>query len=406
MNTLLHIKKKDRYSRLQAIDWWQQEKISRARVLVAGAGALGNEVLKNLALLGVGHILIVDFDWIDVTNLSRAVLFRPGDEGEPKAQVAARRVHEINPDINIEALVGDAVWDIGLGMLSRFDVVVGCLDNREARLGINRNCWKTGIPWVDGAIDILSGQIRVYIPPDSACYECSFTAQDYQDLNLRYSCQLLAVENSLDAKISTTPTSASIVAAIQVQEVLKLIHHMDVEAGVEYEFNGQNHTYRKTRIKRNEDCLSHDTYPLDEVITLPEARAERTTASQILAFAHERMVSKTELILDREIITRFICPHGHESSSEVHLLQQTREAEIRCPTCGAPRTIHTTYRIGEYDEKLANLPLKKLGVPAGHILTVGHSENKMFFELGGDLLFGKKIYECERRTKNGKLEPS
>ena len=74
----------DRYSRLRLIGWWDQEKISNAKILVVGAGALGNEVLKNLALLGVGHVYLIDFDEIQASNLSRSVLFRAEHEGQSK----------------------------------------------------------------------------------------------------------------------------------------------------------------------------------------------------------------------------------------------------------------------------------------------------------------------------------
>ena len=66
----------DRYSRLRLIAWWEQEKLTAAKVLVVGAGALGNEVLKNLALMGVGLVYVVDFDTIEESNLTRSVLIR------------------------------------------------------------------------------------------------------------------------------------------------------------------------------------------------------------------------------------------------------------------------------------------------------------------------------------------
>src|SRR5215510_11251402 len=96
----------DRYGRFRLISWWRQEKLAAARVLVVGAGALGNEVLKNLALLGVGHVFIIDYDTIESTNLTRSVLYRAGDEGQPKAHRAAAAVKRINPDVKVRALNG------------------------------------------------------------------------------------------------------------------------------------------------------------------------------------------------------------------------------------------------------------------------------------------------------------
>src|SRR5688572_22596108 len=86
----------DRFDRLRRIEWWDQGRLSRARVLVIGLGALGNEILKHLALLGVGHVFIVDFDTVERSNLSRSVLFRDGDVGRTKVETAARAAREIH----------------------------------------------------------------------------------------------------------------------------------------------------------------------------------------------------------------------------------------------------------------------------------------------------------------------
>src|SRR5215472_7394542 len=91
----------DRYSRLRLISWWRQERLAAARVLVVGAGALGNEVIKNLALVGAGTVYVIDFDTVEPSNLSRSVLFRAEDGGQAKAVVAAWRARELNPDITL-----------------------------------------------------------------------------------------------------------------------------------------------------------------------------------------------------------------------------------------------------------------------------------------------------------------
>ena len=124
----------DRYSRLRLIAWWDQDKLAAAKVLVVGAGALGNEVLKNLALLGVGTVYVADFDEIEESNLTRSVLFRHKDCGRPKAEAAADAVRDINPDTKVVPMLANIVTDVGLGLFRDVDVVIGCLDNREARL--------------------------------------------------------------------------------------------------------------------------------------------------------------------------------------------------------------------------------------------------------------------------------
>ena len=214
----------DRYSRLRLIPWWDQERLRRASIMVVGAGAIGNELIKDLALLGIGRILIVDMDRIENTNLTRSVLFRAKDVGRFKAEVAAERACEMNPDVHAKAFIANVIDDVGLGVFRRMDVVLGGLDNREARLAINQSCYKVNKPWIDGAIEALNGFARVFTPPDGPCYECTMTETDWMLINKRKSCALLTHEEMNEGKIPTTPTSSAIIAGIQVQELLKILH--------------------------------------------------------------------------------------------------------------------------------------------------------------------------------------
>ena len=181
----------DRYDRLRLIPWWDQDRLKNATIMVVGAGAIGNELVKNLTLLGIGKILIYDMDSIESTNLTRSILFRAKDVGRYKAEVAAERAHEINPDVKTKAFVSNIIDDVGLGVFRRMDVVLGGLDNREARLAINQACYHVNKPWIDGAIEALNGFARVFVPGHGACYECTMTETDWMLINKRKSCALL-----------------------------------------------------------------------------------------------------------------------------------------------------------------------------------------------------------------------
>ena len=308
----------DRYSRLRLISWWRQERLQAARVLVVGAGALGNEVLKNLALVGLGTIYLIDLDVVEPSNLSRSVLFRAEDGGRPKAEVAAMRAGELNPEIRIIPLHGDVITDLGLGAFADVDLVIGCLDNREARLWVNRQCWKVGTPWIDAGIQEIQGVVKVFVPPDSACYECAMTERDYQLLNLRYSCPLLRREDIAAGKVPTAPTIASMMAALQVQEALKLLHGMPVAAGSALVFNGVGNQFYSTRLPRREDCLSHETYP--EPVELP--LSNRSTVAELFEAARAHVEGPLELALDRELVVALECPRcgwrerGHAAADQ------------------------------------------------------------------------------------------
>ena len=90
-------------------------------IMVVGAGAIGNELIKNLALLGIGRILIFDMDDIENTNLTRSVLYRCSDVGRYKAEVAAERAMEMNPDVKAKAFVSNIIDDVGLGVFRRMN---------------------------------------------------------------------------------------------------------------------------------------------------------------------------------------------------------------------------------------------------------------------------------------------
>ena len=255
----------DRYHRQTLISWWDQDRLRAARVLVVGAGAIGNELVKNLALAGIGTVVVIDLDDVENSNLSRCVFFRPEDEGRPKSEVVCQRAADLNGDVRFIPLVGDIRHELGLGDFADFDVVLGGLDNREARLHVNQACWKTSTPWVDGAIEGLMGTMRVFVPPESACYECTMSPHDHELLALRRGCALLDREEMLAGKVPTTGTSGSVVAALQVQELIKLLHAdrmTDSFAGQGVAFNGLTHDSYVVTYPRHDECLSHDTYDL------------------------------------------------------------------------------------------------------------------------------------------------
>ncbi|MBL8889324.1 MAG: ThiF family adenylyltransferase [Planctomycetaceae bacterium] len=302
---VLFIDDQDRYDRLRLISWWDQERIRQARVLVVGAGALGNEVIKNLVLLGIGTIYLIDFDLIEASNLSRSVFFRDSDRGQPKACVLAARAQELNPDSRVIPLHGNVMLDIGIGLIKSLDVVVGCLDNREARLWVNRLCWKANIPWIDGGIQELSGVVKVYMPPDGACYECTMTANDYRLIQLRYSCPLLKREDIQAGRVPTAPTIASMIGAWQVQELLKLLHKLPTDSGTALVFNGFGNQSYKSKLPRRDDCLSHETY--EPVIDSP--LTHQATIGQLKEWSRPLAGSDISVVLDRDWVETLSCDH-------------------------------------------------------------------------------------------------
>src|SRR5574341_74993 len=372
---------KDRLGTFEFISWWEREKVKKAKVLVIGAGALGNEVIKNLALMGIGNLFIVDFDKVEAANLSRSVLFRESDNNRSKAEIAAARAKSINPQVHVQYKNADVTTQLGLGILRRMDVIIGCLDNREARLAVNRFCYWVNRPWVDGAIQELLGLVRVFVPGQGACYECTLTEQALRDLSMRYSCPLLARQNILLGKVPTTPTIASIIGGMQSQEALKLINDMPVESGKVVHYNGMVNEMHTTAYSPREDCESHWTY--GEITELP-ARAERTTLADLLRIARADLGPDAMIELDQELITSLRCPNCHTVEEILRPLSEVTFEAGHCPTCGILRESTLTHIISG-EEKFLHRTLASVGVPPLHILRAHNGVEYRFYELTGDL---------------------
>ncbi len=382
----LIIDEDDRYSRLRLIPWWRQDRLAKARVLVVGAGALGNEVLKNLALIGVGTVIVIDLDAVEPSNLSRSVLFRLEDGGRAKAEVAAQRASEINPEVTFHPIRGDVITDLGLGLFADVDVVIGCLDNREARLWVNRQCWKVGTPWVDSGIQEIQGVVKVFVPPDSACYECAMTARDYQLLNVRYSCPLLRRDQILEGKGPTAPTVASMMAALEVQEALKLIHGMAVNAGSAMVFNGVTNQFYTTKLPFREDCLSHETFPEPVELEL----GNDATVEALFELAGKSLEGPLTLSLERDLVTAIHCPRCATSREIFRPRTKVGMSDAICPTCHEPGRPEVVNAI-EQGTELARLTLANAGIPQYDIVRVDGAEGSEFYLLASDraLSFGE-----------------
>ena len=383
LQVVLDENEEDRYSRLALIPWWDQSLLTNSRVLVVGAGALGNEILKNLALLGVGRVHVVDMDLIESTNLSRSVLFREGDEGLPKAEVAACRAHELNSDVEVIPIVGDITSDVGLGLFMAANAVIGGLDNREARLFINQSCWKVGTPFIDGAIETLFGVARVFVPNLGACYECTMSEVDYQLLSNRRTCALLTRDEVEQGKIPTTPTVASIIAGVQVQEYIKLLHSdrdLPLLVGKGFFFNGLTHDSYTIEYPMRADCLSHDSYgPVQE---LPVS-ASGFPLSDALDWAEEALGAGAGIELERELVVGLSCPTCGTREPILTVLGRTRESEARCPVCTRmriPEMIHFLDRGFPMQDKT----LGELGVPPYEILTARAGMKRVHALLAAD----------------------
>ncbi len=371
----------DRYSRLRLIPWWDQEKIRAARVLVIGAGALGNEILKNLALLGFLHVVVVDLDQIELSNLSRAILFRSTDVGRSKADTVARAYRELLPEATVQPLTANVMQDCGLGLFAWADVILAGLDNREARLWINRAAWKTSRPWIDGAIEGINGVARAFLSGKAPCYECTLGETDWAILDRRMSCNLLLHEATSEGRVPTTPTISSIIGGIQVQEAVKLLHGMPTLASKGYVFEGLHHTSYVVDYTENPECLSH--YVLDRIVEVHQASDTLTLEQLLKRAANDLNSDEVVLEFSRDIIHKLVCPKCGAEEEGFVPVGAIRYDQGPCPSDGHMRQVQTLsgYR-GE--PELGRRRLDQIGLPRFDIFTARSHQAEISYCIAGD----------------------
>jgi adenylyltransferase/sulfurtransferase len=173
----LSLPQKQQYSRhllLSEIGEKGQMALANAKVLVIGAGGLGCPVLQYLAGAGVGHITIIDNDEVDVTNLQRQVLFTHADIGKPKAQIAAQRLTQLNPYIQITPIVDLLSTQNAVELFSQHDIIVDGTDNFPTRYLINDAAVLANRPVVYGSIFKFEGQVSVFNYNNGPTYRCLF----------------------------------------------------------------------------------------------------------------------------------------------------------------------------------------------------------------------------------------
>lgn len=167
----------DRYSRQIILPFMGtdgQQKLSRATVAVVGLGAIGCVSSDLLTRAGVGHLLLVDRDVVELNNLQRQILYEEGDVDTPKAVAAKDRLERVNTQIEITARVKDVNHRTAMPLLEGVDAIVDGTDNMETRYLLNEACLKLRIPFIYGAALGTEGMASTLLPPATACLRCLF----------------------------------------------------------------------------------------------------------------------------------------------------------------------------------------------------------------------------------------
>ena len=243
---------KDRFDRMRRIGWVDMDSIQSTRCLVVGAGALGNEVVKDMVLAGFRRMTVVDMDHIVTSNLSRCLFFRESDVRQvKKADVVAARASELDPDAEIAPVVSDIRdmedWD--------YDIVMGCLDNISARMHVNAHAYYHGIPYIDGATDGMNGRVMTILP-GGPCLQCTMNRTHVEQMERRFTCT--GNGTAFVPKTASDITTTAVIAAMQVREAMKVASgRKDLcVSGVTY-YNGTEGTVETLDVSIDPACINH-----------------------------------------------------------------------------------------------------------------------------------------------------
>jgi len=248
----------DRFDRSRRIDLLDMDSINDARCLVVGAGALGNEVVKNLVLSGFRELTLVDMDHVVLSNLNRCIFFKEIDSRgrRMKAEVVAERGMGLDPDVSIEPRVC-RIEDLPEDEWREHDIVLGCLDNVMARLHSNSHSYHSKIPYIDGGTYGMSGKVQVVLPPETPCFQCGLNRSHYRVLEKRFSCtgsDVTFFEPKMPAEITTT----SVVAAIQTREAIKIACDLQERCIKNvFHYNGMTGLSEELELSIDPECPLH-----------------------------------------------------------------------------------------------------------------------------------------------------
>jgi len=242
----------DRYSRqiiLKKIGVVGQKKLLKSNVLIVGAGGLGSPISIYLAALGIGKIGIIDKDSVEISNLSRQIIFSTNDLKKNKSSVAINKLRKINPDIKLHSF-NKRLTKKNINQIAKnFDLIVDGSDNFRTRFLINDYCLKNRKILVSGAISKFDGQVYTFnfSKKKSPCLRCFIPKMPSNpDVD---NCEYEGVLGSL----------AGIIGTIQANEIVKEILEIgDTLCGYILIIDALKLTFRKVKLNKRSDCYCNE----------------------------------------------------------------------------------------------------------------------------------------------------
>ncbi len=235
-----------RYSRqilLPQIGLEGQQRLLAARVLIIGVGGLGSPVAMYLAASGVGHLVLVDYDMVELSNLQRQIVHTSDRLGMHKVASAQHTLAALNPEVQVTAIAGQLDPEALVEQVQLADAVVDCSDNFATRFALNRVCVANKTPLISGAAIRLEGQVAVFRADrlDTPCYRCLYKDMD----ELGDSCSQTGVLAPL----------VGIIGSIQATETIKVLLDIgETLTGRLLILDALSMEWRSIKLRKDPDC--------------------------------------------------------------------------------------------------------------------------------------------------------
>jgi adenylyltransferase/sulfurtransferase len=353
-----------------------RNRVGTLQTVVVGAGALGNEVAKALGLLGVGQVLVVDPDLVELSNLTRSVLFRtPGAVGRNKADTLTEASSGLFPDTRWRSLAVEFA-DVGFQDLAAADLIFGCVDNDMARLEMAYAASKLERPVCDGGLGGAAasrGRVSWFPGHSGACASCRLRGQTRRELLTqweapRHPCWGDAESDQADF-LPSTPTMAAIVGSMQVEIGLKRVlagREESLESfSVDIDLSAPMRL-ETIAVQRSESCPFHGGL---EGILLP-ASAGATFRELLDSVSKGSSDERAVVVLDWPVCAEANCTDCGHRWQPLRRASAFRRSGL-CPICGS-RYVEDRSTIRRIDAESAwvDRTPAEIGLPELHLHTV------------------------------------
>jgi len=345
-------------------------------ILVLGAGAIGSAFIVALVSLGYCNIIVVDFDRLEESNLSRsAFLYNPNEDiGELKAEVAAKRAQEGMVDGGSAVGINMDAMDIGANFLSQFVMVICCLDSIAARIHISNECRKAGVPMIETGTNNLLAQAQLF-DQKGACYKCY--APD-TDETAHHSCAVEFRKAVNQGNIPATPIASTMSATLAANMMVDYLCGINDVSNRKMLYDGKNFQLRNIKLVPVPNCSGCENEKPEKLIEFDES--SDITVREAKKMMEEKFGGKITIYMPQDFITSSQCPIcGNEFNifKPVHRVYQNerscnecKEAGIKEWTITNPSANFVSTINEETEERILDMSLYDVGFPRGAVITV------------------------------------